>query len=711
MLKTLAITIGALFLFSCGHAPSTTTSGADPYLWLEEVEGKEALQWVEGQNSESQKALAESDRYKTAEKAALDILEAKDKIPTGYFQKNDIVNFWRDDKNVRGIVRRTSYENYKKINVPWQTVLDIDELAKKENENWVYKGMQCLDPEYTLCLVTLSRGGKDASVVREFNFKTKKFDAKGFTLPEAKSTLAWVDKNHVLVGTDFGPGSLTESGYPRQVKLWKRGTPLESAKMIFEGQGTDVSVRPMRLKHKNKSQVLVSRAIDFFNSEEQVFTLAGEKLAPLPKPVGAEVVGFFENDYVIELRNPWNFGGVNYPAGAVISMASSVAGREAQPADVQLLFAPKDNQSFAQMVELKSKVVISILEDVQSQLLVGSKDKSGKWTPFTKLELDGKGNIGLAAGSDDTDTFMYFYESFNQPSTLYGYTFGQGGKKLKALPEKFDARGVVVEQKFAVSKDGTKVPYFISYKKDVKFDGTAPTLQYGYGGFTVSQTPSYNPVIGKLWLERGGVYVVANIRGGGEYGPKWHQAALKENRQKAFDDFIAVSEDLIKTNVTTPKRLAIRGGSNGGLLVGAVMTQRPDLYGGVLCLVPLLDMLRYSQLLAGASWMSEYGDPKIPKYRAYLSSYSPYQNVSEKKEYPPTLIITSTKDDRVHPGHARKMTAKLKNFGKNVLYYENTEGGHAASTNLKQQAKINALQFEFLYQKIGDPSVPVTAKK
>lgn len=701
MPKALAIIVGALFLFSCSHGPSATTS-SDPYLWLEEVEGVEALKWVEGQNSESQKALAETDRYKNAEKETLNILEAKDKIPTGYFHKNDIVNFWRDEKNVRGVVRKTSYENYKKTNIPWEVVLDIDALAKKENENWVYKGMQCLDPDETLCLVTLSRGGKDASVVREFNFKTKKFDAKGFNLPEAKSSVAWVDKNHVLVGTDFGPGSLTESGYSRQVKLWKRGTELSTAKLVFEGQGTDVRVSPMRLKHKDKSYVLVSRAIDFFNSEEQVFTLATEKLAPLPKPSGAEIAGFFENDYMIELRNPWNFAGVTYPAGAVIAMSANTAGRDVQPADVQLIFTPKENQSFTQVVELKSKIVISILEDVQSQLLVGSKEQ-GKWTPLAKLELSGKGNVSLAASSDNADTFMYFYESFNQPSTLYGYTFGQGGKKLKAIPDKFDARDVTVEQKFAVSKDGTKVPYFMVYKKNVKFDGTAPTLQYGYGGFTVSQTPSYNPVIGKLWLERGGVYVVANIRGGGEYGPKWHQAALKENRQKAFDDFIAVSEDLIKNKIASPKNLAIRGGSNGGLLVGTVMTQRPDLYGGVLCLVPLLDMLRYSQLLAGASWMSEYGDPKVAKYNKYLSSYSPYQNVSDKKDYPPTLIITSTKDDRVHPGHARKMTAKLKNFGKNVLYYENTEGGHAASTNLKQQAKINALQFEFLYQKIGDP--------
>lgn len=699
MLKAVAVLFGALFLFSCSHSPSTQT---DQFLWLEEVEGKEALQWVGVQNAESQKALAESERYKKAEKDALTILEAKDKIPAGYFQKKDIINFWRDEKNVRGLLRRTSYENFKKTNIPWETILDIDVLSTLENENWVYKGMSCLDPDYTHCLVTLSRGGKDASVVREFNLKTKKFDPKGFVLAEAKSNFAWVDKNHLLVGTDFGAGTLTESGYPRQIKLWKRGTPLTSAKLIFEGKGTDVSVSPLRLKHKDKVQILVSRAIDFFNSEEQVFNLNSEKLAPLPKPVAAEIAGFFENDYLFELRNPWNFNGTTYPAGAVVSMSAAAAGREAQPADVQLIFSPKENQSFAQMAELNSKIVISILEDVQSQLLVSSKDKSGKWQPLAQLQLSGKGNIGIAASTDAADTFMYYYESFNQPSTLYGYTFGQGGAKLKSLPDKFDARDVVVEQKFAVSKDGTKIPYFMSYKKGIKFDGTAPTLQYGYGGFTVSQTPSYSALTGKLWLERGGVYVVANIRGGGEYGPRWHQAALKQNRQKAFDDFIAVSEDLIKTKVTSPEHLSITGRSNGGLLMGAMLTQRPDLYGAVICGVPLLDMERYSQLLAGASWMAEYGDPSDPQQLEYILKYSPYQNYGRHEKYPPVLMYTSTKDDRVHPGHARKMTAKMLAKHQPVMYYENTEGGHAGTSNFKQLAKLNALQYAFLMQTIGE---------
>lgn len=702
MLKALALVFGALFLFSCSHGPSPAND--DNYLWLENIEGDESLGWVERQNVESQKVLASSERFKKSEKDALSILEAKDKIPSAYFQKNTIVNFWRDEKNQRGVLRRVSYENFKKPVVPWEVVLDIDELSTKENENWLYGGLSCLEPEYVHCMVTLSRGGKDASVAREFNLKTKKFETKGFILPEAKMDLVWVDKDTLLVGTDFGPGTLTESGYPRQIKLWKRGTPLASAKMIFEGQGTDMTVSPIRLSHKNKWQLVVSRYVDFFNSEEQVYDLKTGKLLPIPKPLGAELAGFFDGDYIFELRNPWNFGGASYAAGAVISMSSSVAGREAQPADVQLLFTPKDNQSFLRLVELKTKIVISVLEDVQSQLLVTNKDKAGKWAPLSKLELTGKGNISLSASTDSSDTFLYLFESFNQPMSLYGYTFGESGKKLKALPDKFDARDLVVEQKFAVSKDGTKVPYFITYKKGTVFDGSSPTLQHGYGGFTLAQLPSYDAVLGKLWLERGGIYVLANIRGGGEYGPKWHQAALKENRQKAYDDFIAVSEDLIANKITSPGKLAIRGRSNGGLLVGAVMVQRPELYGAVLCTVPLLDMLRYSQLLAGASWMSEYGDPKVPRYRRALEAYSPFHNVVAGKKYAPVLFVTSTKDDRVHPGHARKMAARMIDLKQDVLYYEDTEGGHAATNpDFKRQARVVAMQMEFLFQKLGDP--------
>ncbi len=687
-----------LFLMACAHQPRVVE---DPYLWLENIEGADALKWVEAQNQKSQAALTQAERYQRAEKDTLAILEAKDKIPTGYFMKNDIVNFWRDDVHVRGVLRKTSYAEYKKANPRWQTILDIDALAKKENENWVFKNFECLEPAYQKCMVSLSRGGKDATVEREFDLTKKKFVDKGFTLPEAKTVVAWVDKDHLLVGTDFGAGSLTDSGYSRQIKLWKRGTPLDKAKLVMEIDAKDVRAHAMRMVHRDQAKIVLVRAIDFFNTEESVYDVKTSTLKAIPKPPAAEMSGYYQGHFLYEIRNPWKFLNTSYEPGTVISIQEKAAGRKLEGEDVKLVFAPKANQSVQRVVGLKTKVVISILEDVKSQVYVTELEKD-KWLQSSLLAMmDGNGQISISAATDESNLFLFLYENFNQPSTLYAYDFVGGPTKLKSMPARFDTKDLKVEQQFAVSKDGTRIPYFMVYKKGLVFDGSAPTLQYGYGGFTVSQTAGYNAIVGKLWMEKGGVFVVANIRGGGEYGPKWHQAALKENRQKAYDDFIAVSEDLIQRKITSPSRLAIRGGSNGGLLVGAVMTQRPDLYGAVLCWVPLLDMIRYSQLLAGASWMGEYGDPSDAKMREVILKYSPYQNVSADKKYPPVLFVTSTKDDRVHPGHARKMAAKMMEQKHFVMYYENVEGGHGAGANLKQLAKLNALQYEFLLQTIG----------
>ncbi len=689
--------ISLFLLVACAHSLSRTE---DPYLWLEEIEGVEPLKWIETQNQKSQAALTTTPRYQRAEKDTLSILEAKDKIPTGYFMKDEIVNFWRDDIHVRGLLRKTSYAEYKKKTPRWQTILDIDVLSKKENENWVFKGMECLEPAYQKCLVSLSRGGKDATVTREFDLQKKKFVEKGFTLPEAKTVVSWADKDHLLVATDFGAGSLTDSGYPRFVKLWKRGTALDKSKTLMEIDSKDVRAVGERVLHRDQARLVLVRAIDFFNTEESVVDLKTTKVKDIPKPPAAEFSGYFEGQWLYKLRNPWSFNNQNYVPGAVISISESAVGRSLEAKDVQLIFSPKENQSVQSVISLKSKVVIATLEDVKSQIYFTQRNNN-QWQQPSLLRLGDSGQISVVAASDEADLFLYFYENFNQPSTLYAYDFIKDPVKLKSMPDRFDAKGLQIEQRFATSKDGTKIPYFIVYKKGQVFDGSAPTLQYGYGGFTVSQTAHYNAIVGKLWLEKGGVFVLANIRGGGEYGPKWHQAALKENRQKAYDDFIAVSEDLIQRKVTSPSRLAIRGGSNGGLLVGAVMTQRPDLYGAVLCWVPLLDMVRYSQLLAGASWMGEYGDPQDPQMKKVILKYSPYQNVSGDKKYPPILFVTSTKDDRVHPGHARKMAAKMMEQKHFVMYYENTEGGHGAGANLKQMAKLNALQYEFLLQTIG----------
>lgn len=687
-------------MFVVLSACSSMKMGKDKYLWLEEIEGQKALEWSTEQNKKSLEKLATSKEFQKMEKEALKILEAKDKIPSAWIQGKHLYNFWQDDKHVRGLLRRTSYNSYKSNNPRWESVLDVDALAKKENENWVYKGMECLDPDYKLCLIRLSRGGKDAVVIREFDLENKKFvTTNGFITEEAKTFTAWADENHLLIGTDFGKGSLTDSGYPRIVKLWKRGTPLSQAKKVYETKKEDVLAMGIRYSHQKVNTLVITRAIDFFNTEEFVFNLSDQSVKEFPKPYGAQIEGYFKGYFIYLLRNPWTFKNKKYNTGDLLAIHSAGANRKLTKKDVQLIFSPTEDQSYKSLATLKDHVVLSVLEDVKGKILQTGIE-GNQWQAPVDLKLPSNGDIKLYSSTDDADMFFYFYESFDRPSALYSYEFGKGSLKLKSMPPRFNAKNLEVEQKFATSKDGTKVPYFIVHKKGMKLDGKNPTLLYGYGGFAISLTPSYDSLVGKLFLEKGGVYVVANIRGGGEYGPRWHQAALKENRQRAYDDFIAVAENLIATKVTTPERLAIRGRSNGGLLVGAILTQKPDLLGAVICGVPLLDMIRYSQLLAGASWMGEYGNPEESKYRNYILTYSPYQNMKADKEYPPTFIYTSTKDDRVHPGHARKMTAKMLEHGHEVYYYENMEGGHAANANLKQKAKLTAMEFTFLQQTI-----------
>jgi len=686
-----------LLFLGCAHAPN---SANDPYKWLETPEDPKALAWVDAQNKISENQLASDANFKKMDAEALKILESKDRIPAGAFlHRNLIQNFWQDEVHVRGILRETTFAGYKQKNIPWTTILDVDALAKKEKENWIYKGMHCLEPAYRHCLVYLSRGGKDANVVREFDRITRSFVKDGFSMPESKGGAAWVDQDNLLVFTDYGAGTMTDSSYPRTVHLWKRGTKLQDAKLVFEASKTDMRAAAGRWVRGNQHLMIISRSVDIFNSEDYIYDEKTGEKKQIKKPAESDLEGYFDDQILLQLRKPWKLGDKTYETGSVLSFPVATAGRDIKPDEVQLVFVPKANQAFRGVHDLKSKVLVSVLEDVKSKILVMER-QNGKWTEPQPLALEGSGDINVEATTDEADLFMHTAENFDQPSTLYSYEFGKKTERLKSLPAYFDAKNLVIEQKFATSKDGTKVPYFLVYKKGIKFDGTAPTMQYAYGGFMISQTAGYNALVGKLWLERGGVYVLANIRGGGEYGPKWHEAALKENRQKAYDDFAAVSEDLIASKVTSPAHLGIRGGSNGGLLVGVMMTERPELYGAVVCLVPLLDMIRYPQIGAGSSWMAEYGDPTVPMYHRAIMKYSPYQNVFADKKYPPVFFATSTKDDRVQPAHARKMAAKMEDQKHQVLFWENTEGGHAASANHKQIAKLNALQYNFLWKTI-----------
>ncbi|MGE0527820.1 MAG: prolyl oligopeptidase family protein [Bdellovibrionales bacterium] len=680
---------------------SSQSEVPDSHIWLEEIQGKEPLAWVEARNKETLSSLEGHPQYKKNTFDARSIVLAKDRLPYIHAMGDFVYNFWQDDHHVRGIWRRTTLARYKTLHPRWETVLDIDKLAKVENENWVYKRSDCLPPKYDRCVVTLSRGGKDASVVREFDLVQKRFVNGGFVLPEAKNDFAWIDRETVVVASDWGPGSLTTSGYPRVVKLWKRGQPLAQATTIFEAQPTDVGLALYTAFSPDGNPTFIQRAITFYESE--AFELTAEsKLEKLNKPVDAELKDALRGYKVLLLKSPWKSHGQEFKSGDLVALPPGDA--NAAP---QILFSPNDKQSLISVERIQGALLINYLDNIQGK--IARAFVKGKNWVMEDLTLPSPGNLEVVSASPFSDLIIYNFESFLTPPTLYATRAGLDtaaknvkSEKLKQLPARFNAQNFVVEQKWATSADGTQIPYFFIHPKTLKPDGANPVLIYGYGGFEIAQTPYYLATVGKLWLERGGSYVLANIRGGGEFGPRWHQAALKMNRQKAFDDFIAVAEDLVKNKISQPEKIAVSGGSNGGLLVGAVVTQRPDLFGAAVSKVPLLDMLRFNKLLAGASWEAEYGSPDDPKMREYLAHYSPYHNVKspENRTYPDVFFLTSTLDDRVHPGHARKMVAKMKELGLPVLYFENTEGGHGAAANLQQRVKMLALEYTFLQDQL-----------
>jgi prolyl oligopeptidase len=662
----------------------------DPHLWLEEVSGEKALAWVETQNQKSLKELGTPEQA-ALKKRLLDIYDSKAKIPFVTKRGKQLYNFWRDESHVRGLLRRTTLAGYRQKEPRWETVLDVDALARDEKENWVYKGSTCLRPKYERCLVSLSRGGGDAVVVREFDTRKKAFVEGGFTLPEAKSQVAWKDENTIFVGTDFGPGSLTSSGYPRIAKEWKRGTPLTEARTLFEGEASDVAVSADRDWHQGRFVDVIERAIGFYEGE--TFLLEEGKPVKLDRPRDA-ISSFFGDFLLLQLRSDWTVEGKTYPAGALL--AASLKDYRGGKRDLQVVYEPGKNHSLSGYSGTKTALLLNILEDVHTKVRVVRHEK-GKFTT-TALPVPGMGKYNAYAFDDEEDDRYWFGVSdFLEPSRIELGDLRSGKREpLKSEPTFFEAAGLQSQQFFATSKDGTRIPYFQVSKKDLPLDGSHAVLLTGYGGFEVPVLPGYDPSVGSAWLEAGGVYVVANIRGGGEYGPAWHQAGVKQNRQRVYDDFVAVAEDLIRRKVTQPSKLGIEGGSNGGLLTGVMFTQRPDLWGAVVCSVPLLDMKRYHKLLAGASWMDEYGDPDKPEEWAAIARYSPYQNVKKDVRYPRVLFTTSTRDDRVHPGHARKMVARMLEMGHDVLYYENTEGGHAGAANNPQRANLNALEFTYL---------------
>lgn len=683
-------------------AASMTDTASDPFLWLEEVEGKKALDWVGAENKRSLDILQADPRYEALHAAALKIVNASDRVPMPAFRAGGIDNFWQDQDAVRGIWRRTTLDSYRTKTPQWETVLDIDALAKAEGANWVYKGADCLAPEERLCLVALSDGGKDAVQVREYDTVAKAFVKDGFVLPAGKQQAAWVDPDTLLVGREWIHGQVTESGYPYLVKRLKRGQGLDQATEVFAGTKSDVGVWPGVIRDADGKPVAdyVTRAVGFFDSEIHVLTSKGA--VRLPIPTKASFQAYLDGQAIFTLEDAWAApNGKAFAQGSLISFDLAKTIADPKAIDPVLILAPNARQSIEGVATSRSRLIVTLTTNVVGEVwsyVHGSKGWSGR-----ALDLPKNASLGLVSVQDRSDEIFVSVTSFLNPTSLW---FGSAAKgslaEVKAAPARFDASDLVTEQFEATSNDGTKIPYFVVRRKALVLDGTAPTLLYAYGGFQVSMTPAYSGLTGKLWLERGGVYVLANIRGGGEFGPAWHQAGLKTKRQVIYDDFAAVAEDLITRKITSPRHLGIQGGSNGGLLMGVELTQRPELWRAVVVQVPLLDMLRYNQLLAGASWMDEYGDPADPVEGAFLKQLSPYHNLKAGVAYPEPFFVTSTKDDRVHPGHARKMAAKMQAMGLPFFYYENTDGGHAAAANLKETAKRVSLEFTYLTRKLMD---------
>jgi prolyl oligopeptidase len=669
---------------------------ADPFLWLEDIHGAKPLEWVKEQNARSRAILQADPDYEKDYTAILKVLDATDRIPYGDLDHQYVFNFWQDAQHPKGIWRRTTLADYAKPAPGWDTLLDLDQLARDEHENWVWKGADC-SPSLRHCLLTLSRGGGDAVVVREFALATKTFVKGGFELTEAKSTITWLDEDSVLFATDFGAGSMTSSGYPRIVKLWKRGEPQSRARTIYEGKESDVGSTGTVFRDATATVALVERDISFFTAEYYALRPDGT-IRRLPLPLSANLRSAMGRHLVFLLREDWKAPGASRIAkGSLI--AYTVPPHEADPAQgsVAVIYTPDAGSSIDEVTGGRDAVYASINHDVTGSVHAFRPAGEGRWSDRT-LPLPAGGSTHLVAVNSWGPEAQFRFESYTTPPTLYA-TGGEGKPvPIKSLPARFDASQLVTEQFFATSKDGTRVPYFVTRARDL--NGPAPTVLYGYGGFEVSMTPSYSANFGMLWLTRGGVYVVANIRGGGEYGPAWHQAALLQNRQRAFDDFQAVAQDIVRRGVTTPRQLGIMGGSNGGLLVSANMVQRPELFGAVVCQVPLIDMIRYTHIGAGASWEAEYGDPDRPADRAWILKYSPYQNMRKDRRYPPVLFVTATSDDRVTPVHARKMAARMEAQGHDVLFYENTDGGHAAAADHRQAAEMWALSFVYLKQKL-----------
>ena len=673
----------------------------DPYIWLEEARSDEALDWVRAENNRTMAHMAQDPRFDELTAEALAILDAEDRVPYVSIRKDGLYNFWQDKQNPKGVLRRTTLDSYKTDNPVWETVLDVDALAAAEGKEWVYKGSSCLPPDQRLCMIALSDGGEDATILREFDMTTKQFVDGGFVIEEkSQGGVEWLDENTLLVSRDFGGGTITESEYPFTTRVWKRGTPLSEASELFRGQASDVWAGAGLIRD-NKGVVhgrTAFRGISFHESLNYVWH-DGEWLE-LDMPKKASIGGIVDGHLTFSTDVDWETQGQVFPADSLIAVDLEEFKRDPNGAKKTLVWAPAERQTKQGGGATANSAYMSILDNVVGKVLKIDFE-NGEWVQ-REVKLPDNATLGVQATSSETDEIMFTSTDFLTPSTLW-YSDGSGDPQvLKTSPSYFDSTGMEVEQFEATSPDGAKIPYFLVKPKGMKMDGTTPTLLYGYGGFQISQLPSYRSLTGKMWLEKGGAFILANLRGGGEFGPGWHQSAIRENKQRTWEDFIAVGKDAVARGITNPGQIGVQGGSQGGLLVGTAFTQAPEAFDAAIVAIPLFDMLRYHLIGRGASWIGEYGDPRIPEQRAWIEGYSPYQKIVAGVDYPAPFLWASTADDRTHPAHARKAAAKLKELGQDYWYYEDMTGGHSGGVDNEQRAKLQALQMVYLMQRLMD---------
>ncbi len=704
----LAMTTSPAFADGHGHHENKAEAAKDgvpspeqdPYIWLEEARSEEALAWVRAENERTLAHMEADPRFEQLKNEALEILDSEDRIPFVSFRPDGLYNFWQDKQNPKGLLRRTTLESYQTDDPEWEIILDVDALAAAEGMEWVYKGSTCLPPALNKCMIALSDGGEDATILREFDTSTKEFVKDGFVLDQkSQGGIQWIDEDTLLVSRDFGEGTLTESEYPLSSRIWKRGTSIDDAPEVFRGEPTDVwsSASLLRDNTGTVHAMTAFRAVSFHETE--YFVSIDNDWVALDIPKKASPYGIVDSQLLFSTDVDWEVDGQTFPADSLIAVDLEEWKANPNGAKKTLVWAPAERQTKQGGAITGNSLFVGMLDNVVGKV-VQFDFEDGAWIS-KQVDLPDNATVGIAASSSETDQIMFTVTDFLNPTTLY-YADGGTPLALKQSPSRFDKAGMEVDQHEATSADGTKIPYFIVKPEGMEMDGTTATLMTGYGGFQVPRLPGYLGTTGKLWLENGGAYVLANLRGGGEFGPGWHQTAIRENKQRTWDDFIAVGQDLVEKGFTSPQHLGIQGGSQGGLLVGTAFTQRPDLFGGAIVQIPLFDMLRYHLIGRGASWIGEYGDPRIPEQREWIEGYSPYQKIVEGVDYPTPFLWASTADDRTHPAHARKGAAKLKELGQPYFYFEDMTGGHSGGIDNEQRAKLQALQYVYLMQQLMD---------